>query len=241
MKRTTTGAAILGLIATMLTAVGIATTTTAHAFVDRDCSDFGTQRAAQIFFLNAGGPRSDPHRLDSDGDGIACETNPCPCYYGTTPPQQPQPGPGPRDPKPGQKKIIQHARIIKVTDGDTVKVRLARGGKRDVRLVGIDTPEVFGGTECWGPEASKYLKKKLPKGTKVKLISDPSQDLKDRYGRLLRYVIKKSNGRDMNRGQISKGNAKVYVYNNKPFNRVKGYKKAQAKAKRQDRGLWGSC
>lgn len=57
----------------------------AHA-VDRDCSDFASQRAAQVFFLNHGGPQSDPHRLDADGDSIACESNPPPYYYGTTPP-----------------------------------------------------------------------------------------------------------------------------------------------------------
>jgi Excalibur calcium-binding domain len=51
----------------------------AHAR-DRDCADFATQRAAQIFFLKHGGPRRDPHRLDGDDDGVACEDNPCPCY-----------------------------------------------------------------------------------------------------------------------------------------------------------------
>jgi Excalibur calcium-binding domain len=47
---------------------------------DRDCGDFATQRKAQIFFLRHGGPRRDPHRLDADNDGVACEANPCPCY-----------------------------------------------------------------------------------------------------------------------------------------------------------------
>lgn len=47
---------------------------------DKDCSDFATQRAAQIFFLKHGGPRHDPDRLDGDNDGVACEDNPCPCY-----------------------------------------------------------------------------------------------------------------------------------------------------------------
>jgi Excalibur calcium-binding domain len=47
---------------------------------DKDCSDFASQRAAQIFFLKHGGPRRDPHRLDGDNDGVACEDNPCPCY-----------------------------------------------------------------------------------------------------------------------------------------------------------------
>ena|SRR5690349_25040507 len=48
---------------------------------DRDCPDFSTQRAAQFFFLRHGGPRSDPDRLDADHDGVACEDNPCPCYF----------------------------------------------------------------------------------------------------------------------------------------------------------------
>jgi hypothetical protein len=47
---------------------------------DKDCADFASQRAAQIFFLKHGGPRHDPDRLDGDNDGVACEDNPCPCY-----------------------------------------------------------------------------------------------------------------------------------------------------------------
>jgi endonuclease YncB( thermonuclease family) len=43
---------------------------------DRDCSDFATQAQAQCFFEAAGGPGSDPHRLDGDHDGIACESLP---------------------------------------------------------------------------------------------------------------------------------------------------------------------
>lgn len=40
---------------------------------DRDCADFRTQAEAQAFF-RAAGP-GDPHRLDRDGDGLACELN----------------------------------------------------------------------------------------------------------------------------------------------------------------------
>lgn len=43
---------------------------------DRDCGDFATQKEAQIFFEAAGGPDQDPHRLDRDGDGIACDSLP---------------------------------------------------------------------------------------------------------------------------------------------------------------------
>ena len=41
---------------------------------DFDCKDFATQRAAQKVFEEAG--PGDPHRLDRDHDGIACETLP---------------------------------------------------------------------------------------------------------------------------------------------------------------------
>jgi hypothetical protein len=44
----------------------------ASAFRDRDCADFSTQRKAQRFFERHH-PRQDPHGLDADHDGIACE------------------------------------------------------------------------------------------------------------------------------------------------------------------------
>lgn len=43
---------------------------------DKNCSDFSTQEEAQAFFEAAGGPESDPHRLDGDGNGVACESLP---------------------------------------------------------------------------------------------------------------------------------------------------------------------
>jgi Excalibur calcium-binding domain len=50
---------------------------------DKDCADFASQKAAQIFFIKHGGPRYDPDRLDADHDGVACEDNPAPYYDGT--------------------------------------------------------------------------------------------------------------------------------------------------------------
>lgn len=43
---------------------------------DANCSDFETWIEANEFFLQAGGPESDPHRLDNDSDGIPCESLP---------------------------------------------------------------------------------------------------------------------------------------------------------------------
>jgi micrococcal nuclease len=41
---------------------------------DKDCGDFSTHSQAQAFFKAAGA--GDPHRLDRDADGLACETLP---------------------------------------------------------------------------------------------------------------------------------------------------------------------
>ena len=42
-------------------------------FADRDCADFSSWAEAQAFYEEAGGPASDPHSLDPDGDAVACE------------------------------------------------------------------------------------------------------------------------------------------------------------------------
>lgn len=200
---------------------------------DRDCSDFATQRAAQTFFVNHN-PSADPHRLDADGDRIVCESNPCPCSTRTQPD-------GDTATSGGERTLRQRARVIKVIDGDTVDVRLANGRKKRVRLIGIDTPEIYGGTECGGPRASRSAKRMLPRGTRVRLVSDPTQDRVDRYGRLLRYVVKASSGRDINRAQVWTGNATVYVYASVPFKRVAPYRRAQRDARAHDRGIWRHC
>lgn len=141
----------------------------------------------------------------------------------------------------GQTTLRQRATILTVVDGDTVNVRLRSGEERPVRLIGIDTPEVYPAVECGGPEASRSLRRLLPVGAPVRLVSDASQDRVDRYGRLLRYVIRASDDRDMNRTQVRRGWATVYVYADNPFSRVAGYRVAQSDAAAHDRGIWGLC
>lgn len=46
---------------------------TSSARNDKNCSDFSSAAKAQQFFLASGGPHRDPHGLDKDGDGNACE------------------------------------------------------------------------------------------------------------------------------------------------------------------------
>ena len=70
-------------------------------------------------------------------------------------------------------------RVNRVIDGDTIE--LTNG--QHVRLVQIDTPEVYGGYECYGPQASATAKRLLPAGTRVLLQFEPASDPVDQYGR----------------------------------------------------------
>jgi len=84
-----------------------------------------------------------------------------------------------------------------VVDGDTFDFRVdlpldfgadcpvTAGQTYRVRLIGVDTPEVYGQQECFGPEASNYAKSLL-EGKVVCLMRDTS--CTDRYDRLLAYV-----------------------------------------------------
>lgn len=225
--------------------VGFAPTSASAA--DMDCGDFATQAAAQAFFLQAGA--GDPHRLDSDGDRVACESNPCPCstqvvpFAGPTtaaPTQTAEPssinpdgsgnsGPTRRD----------RGNVVRVSDGDTLTVRLRNGRKERVRIIGIDTPEVYGGRECGGRQASARMKKMAPAGSTVKLVSDPSQADRDRYGRLLRYVHR--GRRDLGKRQVATGHAQVFVYRNDPFRRAGAYQRAERQAKAKKLASWQRC
>jgi len=128
-------------------------------------------------------------------------------------------------------------RIARVVDGDTVY--LTNGAK--VRLVQIDTPEVFFGVECWGREASAETKKLLPVGTAVRLTAERATDRVDRYGRLLRYVIRVRDGLNVNVFLVKHGDAAPYFYRGREGRYATMLKRAALRARAHDRGLWGTC
>lgn len=201
---------------------------------DRNCSDFANQRQAQNYFIRRGGPQRDPDRLDGDGDGRACQSLPCPCGAGGG---NRSPAPKPRLPR----RPDFPARIVRVTDGDTVVVRRSGSGRQfKVRLIGIDTPEVFFGLECGGRQASRSMKRLAPPGRRVRVKGDPTQDRRDSFGRLLAYV-KTRNGPQLNIAQVRRGWAKVFVFEGNPFRQTASFRRAARSAKRARRGVWGRC
>ncbi len=95
--------------------------------------------------------------------------------------------------------------------------------------------------QCGGPDATARMKKlalRNERGRTVTLKTDPTQDVLDRFGRLLAYVS--AGGVDFGRTMISSGWAKVYVYEY-DFMRVKGYRAAQASGRAAKRGVWRKC
>ena len=238
MRKTTFSAALaalLGLVATMLVSFSAPAGAT---FVDRDCGDFPSQAAAQNFFLANGGPANDPHRLDDEGDGIACESNPCPCIGRGNPGGQTNGTTNNQNNNPGPRIYRETGNVTKVIDGDTLKVRIHGGRVMSVRMLGINTPERG---RCGADDATDNLKKLAPVGSTVDLVSDPSQAAKDRYGRLLRYVAKRVGFKDLSYRQAYNGFTKRYVFGGKPVARDGQYVRAIAQARKNDRGAWGTC
>lgn len=85
---------------------------------------------------------------------------------------------------------LQSAEVVRVVDGDTLKVRLADGEENYVRLVGVDTPESVASDKSRNCEegriAADFTKSIVAQGQTVWLSRDVSDA--DRYGRWLRYV-----------------------------------------------------
>lgn len=132
--------------------------------------------------------------------------------------------------------------VVEVVDGDTVKLSI-NGTVETVRLIGIDTPESVHPTEpveCFGIEASSRAKQLLS-GKQVRFETDSSQDTRDRYGRLLGYIIL-ADGRNFNKVMIEEGYAYEYTYD-KAYKYQAEFKAAQSSAEANQRGLWaaGAC
>lgn len=122
--------------------------------------------------------------------------------------------------------------VTSVVDGDTLDVRLLSGKRERVRLIGIDTPER---AACYASQATAAARR-LAQGGRVTLKGDPTQDMRDRYSRLLAYVSLPK-GRDLGFQLIRGGYAKVYVYD-RPFQRLSAYRNAESAARGLARSVW---
>ncbi len=128
----------------------------------------------------------------------------------------------------GELAVVGH-----VNDGDTLRLR---DGRR-VRLVQIDAPELHG--DCYGKAALAALRRLAPEGARVRLERDPRLDARDRYGRLLRYVLVA--GRNLNIVLVREGAASPYFYRSERGRYAQTLLTAVDEARAARRGYWGAC
>lgn len=132
---------------------------------------------------------------------------------------EPKPEPNPKSvPSQGPKSDASQASAIRparatvlvrgVVDGDTIEISPAVNGLKDVRLIGVDTPETVDpseGVEPYGPQASDFATRELAL-RRVRL--EFNKERMDRYGRLLAYVY--VGGSMFNEELVAKGYAQAY-------------------------------
>ena len=126
--------------------------------------------------------------------------------------------------------------IDHVADGDTVVLR----GGITVRLVQIDTPEVYYRPECFGEQASGETKRLLHPGAVVRLVRDPATSSADVYGRLLRYVVRQD-GLNVNLALVAGGDAAPYFFDGARGRFARALMHAANVARADRKGLWGAC
>lgn len=144
-------------------------------------------------------------------------------------------------PIPGRTDRGLPATVDHVVDGDTVELAFADGSNDRARLLGIDTPETVKSdapVDCFGPEASTRTKELLPAGTAVVIQRD--EEARDRYGRLLVYVWRRSDGLFVNSSLVVDGYAKTLSIAPNDAHRSDLSADA-ATARANGAGLWGAC
>jgi len=131
-------------------------------------------------------------------------------------------------------------KVVKVVDGDTIVLE----GGTTLRYIGIDTPEVSQGKECFAEDATKK-NQELVEGKNVRLEKDVSEA--DRYGRLLRYVWvdlpsqgAPAQGIFVNESLVREGYATAATYPpDVKYSEL--FREAERQARENNRGLWGEC
>jgi micrococcal nuclease len=130
---------------------------------------------------------------------------------------------------------LTDARVTRHTDGDTLWL----SGIGKVRLIGVDTPEVYGRVECLGRAASAFVRRLLPLGARVRYALGVER--RDRYGRTLAY-LHTDDGRFVNLLLVRHGYAQpLTVPPNDRF--AARFVAAAREARARGVGLWapGAC
>lgn len=219
------------LLLLLLLAAGVLVARPAQA---QTCSKFRTCAEA-MKSLQEGNSR-----LDSDGDGLPCESL-CKGYQPSAPPRQKRSNnsrplpvvparqtPAAPRPRPSASSLSGPVQLVSVGDGDTIRVKGPGGQPVTVRLACIDAPETAQG--ALGYQATATLRQ---------LVSTGPLQLKpqttDRYGRTVAEVI--AGGRNVNLELVRTGAVFVYYRYLSACDRA-AYVAAEEQAQRFRQGVW---
>jgi micrococcal nuclease len=134
---------------------------------------------------------------------------------------------------------LGRAQVLRVVDGDTIRVRLD-GRTERVRYIGVDTPEsVKPGTpvQCFAKRAAA-ANAALVAGHSVRLVGDVEQ--RDRYGRLLAYVYREPDGAFVNARLVRDGYARTLAIAPNVAH-ARQFAQLARTAREGGRGLWAEC
>ena len=149
-------------------------------------------------------------------------------------------------------KSSYRVEVVQVIDGDTLEVEFQDGHTEDVRLLGVDTPEVhvendpaeFEGIPTnqngedwlrdWGHKASEFARTQLA-GETITIETDEQADRRGSYGRLLVYAYADSAGKSFNEQLIEQGYARMY---DSSFSQRSEFTSDEQHAQDDDVGLW---
>lgn len=137
--------------------------------------------------------------------------------------------------------------VTHVTDGDTFDIRYLNGTEDTVRLLGVDTPEVysevspeeFGGANSacldnWADRATSFVERNV-EGQNVRIEFDENEGRRGYYDRLLAYTY--IDNVHLNYQLVRQGYGRVYT--DSGFVMKNKFLDAEEEARAQDRGLWG--
>ena len=132
--------------------------------------------------------------------------------------------------------------MVRAVDGDTVVLRGRGTGPLPaqptrVRLLLLDTPEVFEQPECFGEQAADRTAALLPEGATVRVQAD--RQPRDRFDRVLLHVWD-ADGAHVGAELLRGGHATVLFL--RPNDRYLDELRAvEAEAREAGRGLWSAC
>lgn len=124
--------------------------------------------------------------------------------------------------------------VVKISDGDTLKLRQTDGRELKIRFCGIDGPERV---QPLGQESKANLQRLVDEAGGQVMVSVVE---KDRYNRTVAEIFTTVNGQEksLNEEQLKGGYAYLYEKYARKCPSYIAFKNAEAIAKSQNKGVW---